>query len=203
MPVRCERVRRVMTRRSKGARVGWWLRNGQARHQRRGDVRGHVQPHQIVRDQAVHQSEQAPLRPLVEVGLQTEHGVRGDDVGRQHGGDQRQLVGGARDVAIGDAGAREWSSPVSSREAALHRNRRGWIARGRPGTARAACLRRSAAVADARSAGERSAADRRSRSARGRTGRPSPRGSPSAGTRSAIAVRMPSAVALVISGIVR
>ncbi len=128
---------------------------------------------QVVGHQAVHQTEQAPLRRRVERRLQAEHRMRRDRAARQHRGDQRQLVGRACDIAVGNAIAIEGRRAVEQPRCRGDRNSRMPSVRDRRETARAACPRPPAGPTGVCRRGERSAGDRRWRSVPVRSGRAS------------------------------
>ena len=90
--------------------IGNW--DGEPRHERRVHVRRYLESYDVVRDEAVQQSEQAVLARAGHRSLRAEKRVRRDGAGGQYCGNERELVGCARDVAVGETGAAEAVLPI-------------------------------------------------------------------------------------------
>ena len=144
-------------------RLGGWYR--QLLDRRRRHVRRHAQPDQVVHDEAVEQPAEKMLIARRQRRAEAENRVGRDAAGGQHRGDERQPIGGARDVAVRQARAIvaiRPQPPLARRRALMLRRTR--VERRRE-TARCVCLRRPGGR-DGRPGTRR---DRRSRSARARS----------------------------------
>ena len=82
-------------------------RHRQLLDETRRDVPSHQQTTQRVDDIRVQDAAEKLLLLLRQRGAQAEHGVRGDDVGWEDGGDERESIGDSRDVAVAEAGKAE------------------------------------------------------------------------------------------------
>ena len=79
-------------------------RQGQPLNDGGGDVHRHAQTHEKVHDVAVEQAAEHVLRSWRQIGAETEQRVRRNGLRRQDRGYQRETVGRARDVPVGQPG---------------------------------------------------------------------------------------------------
>ena len=117
---------------------------------RDGHVRRDAQPHQVVGDEAVEHPAEKLLDVVVERRLQAEERVGRDRPGREDRRDQRQAVGGRRDVAVGEPRLARRVVRPRRRPASAGVDVMTATGRRRPRTAGCACLRSPAARRPAR-----------------------------------------------------